>query len=348
MADHENAAQSDEAAEAQKQISDQIRAGRLEEASAQLERAMAEHPDDLSLKLFQAVLAEARGDGKGAAAIVRKLKQEFPFERIRGKLARLSRQARSTAADSVQEVRLSQQLRFAPADSELKRAVMQETDDDITIARMEAPGPLAVVFTGMVGQAMMPNEIFDRFLSALGVSAIYLRDPSRFGFANGVASVPGGLEETIAHLHELIKDLGATRVTSIGFSAGGHSSIYYGVRMQADAAISFAPITNANADFLEVDGRGRLVVKRVQAIPAELRDTKPLVHAAGGLTPIHIVYGKDHWQDERHAKYLEGEPGVVLHALDCETHVVAPFMAKKRQLMPFLEEIVVAGWAGTT
>ena len=233
----------------------------------------------------------------------------------------------------------------APADSAFKRALVTETQDkDILVAPAENSNTVVLVFTGLADQAMVPIGILDRYFAALNLTAVYLRDSSRLLFNNGVASVAQNFDGTVEYLRNIISGFGSSRLVSMGTSAGGYAAIRYGLSLGADCIAGFSAPTNLTAAFLADDGRGRIVANRLQKLPPETLDILPAVIAADGRTPIHLVYGEHMPQDKRHALYLKGAPGVVLHSLqEIDQHSSLTVLAQNRKLLPFLTGNLLLG-----
>lgn len=234
-------------------------------------------------------------------------------------------------------------LDHAPIDSELKRPPLAKYgDSEIIVAGEQATGEIALVFTGLADQAMFPLPIFDRYLAALNLTAIYLRDHSRLLFNNGIASVAPDFAGTVEYLRNLVSRLGARRLITIGASAGGYAAIRYGLALDATCIVGFSAPTNLRADFLADDGRGRAVAKRLQTLPADTLDVLPLILAKERETPIHLVYGEDMREDRRHALYLKDTPGVKLRPLPgVKVHASIEVLAQDKELLPFLSDIVL-------
>lgn len=241
-----------------------------------------------------------------------------------------------------ESVRLSRLdwLKHAPPDHLLKRQVLQgASDEEAVIAPGDRAETVALVFTGLADRAMVPLPSLDRYLAALGISAVYLRDFSRLMFLRGISSKAADLAGTVRWLGDLLGQWGTRRILSLGTSAGGYAAIHYGMALGADRIVAFSTPTNLGADFNREDGRARLVALKVQTLPEELLDLRPLVMRNAGRTPIHLVYGAGMRQDAHHARHVEGLPGVHLHPLEgFERHDSLVWLAGQGKLLSFLSE----------
>lgn len=231
---------------------------------------------------------------------------------------------------------------LVPDDDALLRPLVKDDGEEIIAALMEAPAPLALVFTGLADQASMPLFIFDRCLAALGVSVLYLRDKQRYGFLRGIRSLDASRDGTIERLREKIAEIAPTRLLAIGASFGGHAAVSYGAELGADAIVGFSAAINATPEFLAGDGRGRVFARKISVIPPDLLDVRNALAGAARPIPVHLAYGSDHWQDVRQAEHLASVEGVVLHPLEgLKGHGSILMLAGGGDLIPFLRRVAL-------
>ncbi|MDR6984047.1 Tfp pilus assembly protein PilF [Rheinheimera pacifica] len=222
----------------------------------------------------------------------------------------------------------------APTDTELKRPLLQDKMEEVTITQSPTADTIVIVFTGLANRTGMPLAILDRYFAKLNVSTVYLRDPTRLLFNNGVSALGNCFDTSIEYLQDIITASGASKVVTFGISAGGFAAIRYGLALKADLILGFGAAINLNADFLKDDGRAKIIVKRLQGLPANVRDLKPLMQASAGDIPIHLYYCEHMSQDSLHAKHVQNVSGVVLHELKNEKeHNVLGFLAEKGNLL---------------
>lgn len=235
----------------------------------------------------------------------------------------------------------------APRDAELKRPLIEENPEaEVMVARAEFPVATVVVFTGLGDRMILPIKLFDRYLAALNVNAIYLRDFSRLLYNQGIASIADDFDGAVEYLKSLLEELNAERVVTIGNSAGGYAALRYGLALHAAVILGFGAPTNLTKDFLADDGRARIIANRLQNLPGDALDIRPMVRAARGQTRIHLLYGETMRQDERHALYLRGEPGVMLHPIPgAGEHAVVGLLAQQGKLMSLLRQHLLAEYA---
>lgn len=285
--------------------------------------------------LADQLLGWARGVGKGAPADVRGAVQSI-----------LLHYAPPRGAVAPEDLSLAYRrlLMLSPPDAALKRpAELAQVLAEVQASRPSASGCVALVFLGLANRAMLPTEIFDRFLAALDISALYIQDNRRLSGIVGVASLGKTFEDTVDALQGMLREQGCRRCITIGSSAGGYPALRYGLRLGAEKILCFSGPTNITAEFLVNDGRASIIARRVQALPREVLDMKPHVLAAEGQSEIHMFYGERHQLDSMHARYLEGCPGVRLHPLEgLEDHWSILALARERRLLSTLREAIGA------
>jgi tetratricopeptide (TPR) repeat protein len=235
-------------------------------------------------------------------------------------------------------------LAKAPADAALLRPLVVDDSKEILVAEAPSSTTTLLVFTGLADRTGMPIALLDRYLATLDISVVYLRDFSRFLFNKGVLSVASDYPESIRYLENLVGGLGTTQLMTLGSSAGSFAAIRYGVEMGAVNILGFSAPTNISADFLDriEDRRGKIVARRLQTLPPECRDLKPIIRQAQARSPIHLFSGEQMPVDCRHVQHVAKEPGVTLHPISgVSEHNSLGVLAENEQLLPLLREYLL-------
>ncbi len=203
-----------------------------------------------------------------------------------------------------------------PTDEELKRAPISDEDGAGDFIVAEGGRRTAViVFTGLADRMVMPLPVFDRYLAALDLTAIYLRDRRRIGFFDGVKSLGEDYDQTIDALKALTADRGIETVHTVGNSAGGMGAVSYGLDLGAARVLAFSAPVALVADTKNRDYRTAVFADRIlHGVPEERRDFRARLTRQPG-SEIHLYYGSEMPEDTYHATFLEGQPGVTLHPL---------------------------------
>lgn len=205
-----------------------------------------------------------------------------------------------------------------PPDAALKRQPIEDDGAGDCIVARGGRKAAVLVFTGLADRMTMPLPIFDRYLAELDLSAIYLRDTKRIGYFNGVSSLADDYDGTILKLKELLVDLGAMTVHTIGNSAGGMAAVSYGLDLKARTVLGFSAPVALTREAADRDRRTAVFAERIlsDAVPPERRDLRARAVASRGSTQIHLYYGVDMPEDRFHAAAMEGVPCVTMHPIE--------------------------------
>lgn len=274
----------------------------------QIYRSLARaEPQEARWPLECARLLSRLNRGREANTLLAEVRRRFPGAMREEKLRELVQGPEPT------EENLRKALKEnCPSDAQLKRAPMvDDGSSDVIVARGGRPAA-ALVFTGLADRIVMPLPLFDRYLAELDLSAVYLRDRRRLAYFGGVGSLGADYASTLEALRELLGELGAATVHTIGNSAGGFGAISYGLDLGAAHVLGFASPIVIHEKVGEWDARAPVFVRRVcESIPPERRDI-PARLAANRMSQIHLVFGADSPDDSRHAEAVKDCPNVEL------------------------------------
>lgn len=313
--------------------------GRPGEHARELDAAVRRWPNDPYLRLY-IMLASA-----GAYWLDTIMREPAPHE-LKDATAR-------AVAREAQQLRAAYQL--APSDSELRRPLVTDQLEQEVLIGASSPGrPAVLVFTAANDQFGFPIAVFDRYLAAMDVTGIYVRDFSRLLFLRGVASLADTYEGTQAAIRERVKLLGASGLCTMGISGGGLAAIRYGVELGASHVISFSGDTNRRIKGTIAtieDPDVKFIAWRVrEKIPGDMVDVGPLLRGRSNLPAITLVYGEAAKADRDQASYLADIANVRLHPLaGVAEHRAMPKMASEAGFVDFLRGalgLAPAPWPG--
>jgi tetratricopeptide (TPR) repeat protein len=227
----------------------------------------------------------------------------------------------------------------APAEKDLLRPLMVDHKlSDCIIAPAADRRIVVFVFTTTNDTFSMPLPIFDRYLAALGVTAVYLKDFKRLRYLKGIGSIGIDYDATIAALRRLLVKLGTSRVCAIGDSDGGFAAIRYGVALGADRIVSFSGPTHWIPEFDVYPMLSKHLAANVSTGSLDLNVflTKQRHHSE-----IALLYGDASPRDRIHAIYLNGHPGVTLHPVaGLDDHDVLRWLALNADLRALLSSLL--------
>lgn len=130
---------------------------------------------------------------------------------------------------------------------------------------------------------------FDRFFAPEGVKASYIfLNCENNWYHDGIPGL-GGLSESLSWLRSAIRDSGARLVTCIGSSMGAFGALWYGVHVQADCVVAFAPETVMNVpgghSVTNMSGRDTLLLSDLS------QSVTNITYVSGDRSPIDIYCG---------------------------------------------------------
>lgn len=192
--------------------------------------------------------------------------------------------------------------------------------DELVLHGAHRRAGIVLVFGGLNGAFRLPDSIMGRFLQALDLQVLHVKDRQNLLHLNGLRSVASDLDGTLTGLRELIEAHSPGRpVYTLGNSAAGFPALVYGARLGAVRSLSFSPfatvdlrVSNALKDF-----RGRAYFARVceRVNVADLEIGSVLSRAEPGFE-AHVYAPQGPSEDQRHAAYLEPHDAVKLHWLN--------------------------------
>lgn len=192
--------------------------------------------------------------------------------------------------------------------------------DELVLHGTHRRAGIVLVFGGLNGAFRLPDSIMGRFLQALDLQVLHVKDRQNLLHLNGLRSVANDLDGTLTGLRELIGAHSPGRpVYTLGNSAAGFPALVYGARLGAVRSLSFSPfatvdlrVSNALKDF-----RGRAYFARVceRVNVADLEIGSVLSRAEPGFE-AHVYAPQGPCEDQRHAAYLEPHEAVKLHWLN--------------------------------
>lgn len=186
---------------------------------------------------------------------------------------------------------------------------MEETDWDVKQGSIymdirNSNWPTIVSFAGLGDQFQ-----FKATLANLDVNIIYLRDLKHNWYVNGVVGVGDDVEGVAGFLRARLKELGTSKVITMGASAGGFAAILYGSLLGVHRIIAFSPQTFMDRFHRTIyyDYRWK---DRFQQIYAGNRSNRPFLDLKRIVRnykgKVALFYDKKHRLDNIHARRIKG------------------------------------------
>jgi hypothetical protein len=187
---------------------------------------------------------------------------------------------------------------------------------DVQVAARERAETVLLLFCGRGDNLGLPLAVVHRWTGRLNASLIYLRDFRRHYFLEGVSSLGGTRDATIASLRGIVASLGAKRIVCYGGSAGVFGALHYGLDLQAAAILCAGGIVNLSPDF----NAYTVYEHRANELQGDLSEEPPdlcrLYNAAPRRPRVQMIYGADYWDDRIHAEYMGTLPCVTLRPVE--------------------------------
>ena len=204
----------------------------------------------------------------------------------------------------------------APNSAErLRPLLVAEPERDVQIAPVANAKSAVLVFTGGNDAISMPLAVFDRYVSTLKITAVYLKDFRRLRYLLGVQSLGGDYEVTLKMLRDILGRVGAKHVSTFGNCEGGFAAIRYGVELGADRIVTFgAPTYSPDDSFTKIEQARNFMKNRLaSSVNPEMMDLRPFLESRQHRAQIDFFYEEEDTRDSIHAAHLAGVTGVRFH-----------------------------------
>jgi tetratricopeptide (TPR) repeat protein len=271
--------------------------GHVEDAKRELDVVRTRWPEDPSLRAF------LKNFGPGSA-----LNREHGVATAR---EGTDRAPNTSAGDDIFEALAD----AAPPERQWRRSlVVPDPQLEVQVAQVRDAISAVLVFTGAADGVSMPLPIFDRYLAALDVTVIYLKDFRRLVYLGGIRALGQNMADTIVALRKLIDGLGVEHLATIGNCDGASAAIRYGIELGATRIIAASPSTHFHRESLSVLDQGRHFKQKrlAENVPPEMIDLKPFLETHRHRAQIQVHYREEDERDCSHALRISGAPGVTL------------------------------------
>ncbi|PHV32753.1 hypothetical protein CSQ94_15465 [Janthinobacterium sp. BJB312] len=183
----------------------------------------------------------------------------------------------------------------------LDNRLVATTDDDVLVDRIVPGAPLVIAF-GFVSWTTRPAfDFYGRLrkleqASGQHLNKILVRDSGNAWYHRRIAGLGNHVDETAQALHELVRRIAPSQVTTVGQSMGAYGAVMYGLLLDVQQIVAFGPLS-----FLDVQ-QARLyhelrwlpVMESLAQDPptSGYYDLAALCRArATDATQLHLVFG---------------------------------------------------------
>lgn len=277
------------------------------------------------LRLVRGVRLKAAGDFDGAALVLDQFRQEMPPG---------PDGAPALSQDVAEIVRVLEN--WSPPPAPLRPMLRPETTADVMQSAHGPSSALAVVFLIARDGLMVPIELIDAELARRGVTALYLHDRRRWGFAMGVRSIGPDYVAMMDFIRLRAEEVGARRLVTIGASITGCAAVAAALHLKADAGLLFSPVVASSSTFRSggTDTRRQEIASQIERSIGERMDVNSWYAELPHRPRMDIFYGQANANDTQQAGVMRDFDGVTCHPLP------------KRQLHNVLWHAYADGWIG--
>lgn len=196
----------------------------------------------------------------------------------------------------------------------IRPLVVFDPRKDVQIATVEGAQCTLLIFTGANDGLSMPLPIFDRYLAALQLNAVYLKDFKRLRFLHGIQSLGSTYQAMLVGLRAIIEQLGTPRFCVLGTCTGAFSAIRCGVELGAEHILAFGPPTQPVDETHEgMDEGRRFLARRLKEnVSADVQDLKPFLEGGVGGSRIDLFFDEDDPLGREHAMHVSEVAGLTL------------------------------------
>ena len=295
--------------------------GRVQEAVSELETISQRWPNDPLVRTF------LRNYGPAATVAV------APTGATGGNL------------DHAEEAELEALVHKAPGPTDYVRPLLDaDPARDVLIAESAGAETAVLIFTGSNDALSMPIPVFDRYLAAIPVTAVYLKDFNRLRFLRGIKSLNKDYEGTLSALKKMLRRLGTKRLITLGNCDGGFAAIRYGVELGAQRVVTFGAPTYSPGNALSRIEQARNFMKNrlAASVPSDLMDLRPFLETHPHTTQIDLFYEAEDARDSSQALHLAGLPGVQHHPRPglSDHHLLRALALVSQDFRSLLEELL--------
>jgi pimeloyl-ACP methyl ester carboxylesterase len=215
--------------------------------------------------------------------------------------------------------------------------------ENVKLLCAQTPGaaPWAVIAFGGIAQGLgMPVFEFFKTLDALGIDALFVRDPTQSWYQHRIEGLGDGPEAMAAALTTLLeRHLPRRRILAIGNSMGGWAAMLFGCLCRFDAALAISPQTFISPSLRREHSDFRWATQIGSIRNPCVEDLRPLLQ--GSCCPkVSIYVGESDRFDRIHAARLEDIPQVQVHVLEHCGHDAATCLRDRGMLLPILKGAV--------
>ena len=228
--------------------------------------------------------------------------------------------------------------------SELSRESIENSKSGV-LSDIKGRKNLLVTFGGIQQGIGVPVFEFFNSVKDLSCDKIFIRDFNQTWYQQGIDEQLNTTDTIAEYLKEKIQENAYKNICFLGNSMGGYAAILFGLKLNVDYVISFAPQTfyDKKSRLLNWDRRWMTQMRNIHKLQknhsnSDLRNI--LTDTAGSKTRIYVYYSPKHRLDNIHAKRIENYDAVTLKPVIEGGHNIVKTVRDRGEIKLILEEIL--------
>lgn len=204
---------------------------------------------------------------------------------------------------------------------------------------------LLVTFGGINKGMGIPVFEFYKTIADIRCDKVLIRDLHQTWYQRGVDSKINTLQKLVAELEKIISNSKYESICFVGNSMGGFAAILFGILLEIDNVIAFAPqsFVSKRLRFWYRDRRWPQQIKNInkkEIHEQKILDLNRLAINSHVIKPkINIFYSKNHRLDRIHSERLKNLNNVTLHPLQEGGHGVVKLLKERGQLTKIIHQV---------
>jgi hypothetical protein len=225
------------------------------------------------------------------------------------------------------------------------------------IDRVHPCRPLIISFGFADWMTLPPFDFFGRIKKleqrrGIALNRLLLRDPLNAWYQRGIPGLGTHVDEVVGTLRSLIRSIRPSRVITIGQSMGGYAAIMFGMLLDADPIVAFAPVSHLNPREASCYGDWRYVptMYRLEEDPPKscYFDLVSLGRTLDYRGTLHVIFGTHPGNDDgvsgsldaMHALRLARLAKVKLYPFPEALHTIVKWLVEHKQLDDLLDGLL--------
>ena len=203
---------------------------------------------------------------------------------------------------------------------------------------------LLIAFGGIAGGLDMPPFEFFNLTSCIDTKKIFVRDLEQVWYHHGLSGIATNIDGVATWLGRTIREQSPGRVVVCGNSMGGYAALLFGALLDVDEVMAFAPQTfvSTSQRIAHLDPRWRGQMRKLHRSITAQREYFDLKQSLARIdarrTKLHIHFCAGNRLDRLHAKRLDHDSRVELHAYPSDHHAVVKHLRASGELADMLEK----------